>query len=396
MDANFFATMYKAVKNTNATGTPLMVPIITAATLNQNPSTSNSAAIMNTNATGTSQALPVLPPATLDRNTSTSNSATPNRKSDKEKERREKTNQLFEELFDLIRKQGDGNMSQAKILTAALKAAKNHKREFQSDPQSRGLFDSLEKVKQLTIQQLGSLNLPHPANYTSLQNLEKIFEDFLDVVLPVTPSTHVPVDSSTPSSSDAPESDDVEKTRKEKRKNREQNRRNHLDEGFELLRQFIAKNNLVKSGDQKIQVLETIIAFLRSKPTLQPSQTAAAQYDTGFIQGRHSSQNLAQEFFENDIHLSYHATALQNYIASQIGPLNSPTHMANFRFDNTAITNFRSLHPGMIGFNGPMTPSPTALEAPVPITAPVAVPAAVTNPSPVSQPVSRPLWRPWE
>ncbi|CAL2031996.1 unnamed protein product [Caenorhabditis brenneri] len=356
MEATLLA-MCNAVINTTATGFPLVFPVIPAATSDENPSTSNSAA-----------------------------TATSNHKAEKERERRDETNERFAELRKLARKDYNGTMSQADILKYALKAAIRHKREFYSDPRSRGLNTALERTEHVVLHHLKSLNLPHPINYTTAQRVEKLFEDFRDVVLPVfTPKT---TPANPPAlSTGAPATDDADKARI--KANREQNRRNNQADGFGLLRQFIAENKLVPLGNQKIQTLECMISFLKTEPIPRPSHTDAALFETGITLGKHLGKNLAISFFESDVHLFPHSTSLQNFMDSQLGPINSSSHIVSFKFDNTAITKFMSLHPNIIDLNDIIIPSPTPASASIPaiVPLPVQLPAAAPT---------QKLWRPWE
>ncbi|CAL2052007.1 unnamed protein product [Caenorhabditis brenneri] len=280
-------------------------------------------------------------------------------------------------------------MSQANILEYALKAAIKHKREFYSDPRSRGLNAALGRTEQLVIQHLNALNLPHPTNYTTVQRLEKMFEDFRDVVLPVfTPKT-APANPPALLTAATPTSDNAEKARKEMRANREQNRINNQTDGFGLLRQFIAENNLVPLGNQKIQTLECIIDFLKTEITPQPSRIDATLFKIGLTQGKHLGQNLAVSFFESDVHLFFHTKLLENFIESQLGPINSSSHIANLKFDDEAVTKFMSLHPNIIDLNDTIIPSPTPAPTPIPANVPLPVQLSASA-------SKQKLWRPWE
>ncbi|CAL2032050.1 unnamed protein product [Caenorhabditis brenneri] len=279
-----------------------------------------------------------------------------------------------------------GGISQADILKYALKAAIRHKREFYSDPRSRGLNTALERTEHVVLQHLKSLKLPHPTNHITAQRVEKLFEDFRDVVLPVfTPKT---IPANPPAlSTGAPACDNTDKARI--KANREQNRRNNQADGFGLLRQFIAENKLVPLGNQKIQTLECMISFLKTEPTPQPSHTDAALFETGITQGKHLGKNLAISFFESDVHLFPHSSSLENFIDSQLGPINFSSHIVSFKFDDIAIMKFMSLHPNIIDLNDIIIPSPTTVSA--------SIPAIV--PPPVQLPASPPkqkCWRPWE
>ncbi|CAL2048605.1 unnamed protein product [Caenorhabditis brenneri] len=361
MNATLFE-MNKAIINTTATGFPLLLPVIPAVTSDANPSTSNSAA-----------------------------TATSNHKAEKESERRDKTNERFAELQKLARKDYNGKMSQADILKYALKAAIKHKREFYSDPRSRGLNAALERTEHVTIQHLKSLNLPHPTNHITVQRVEKLFEDFRDVVLPVfTPKT-APANPPAflTAATGASTSDDADKARKEIKAIREQNRRNNQADGFGLLRQFIAENRLVPLGNHKIDTLECMIDFLKTELTPQPSRIDAALFETGLTQGKHLGQNLAISFFKSDVNLFSRTTSFQNFIESQLGSINSSSHIVKLNIDDTAIKKFKSLHPTIIDMNATIIPSSTP--------APTSVPAIV--PLPVQLPASAPtkkFWRPWE
>ncbi|CAL2043168.1 unnamed protein product [Caenorhabditis brenneri] len=335
MDATALFALCNAMM-ANATGTPLMLPIITAPTFDQNPSTSNSAATPNSS-----------------------------HKAEKEAERRDKTNQRFAELQQLVRKDYNEKMSQADILKYALKAAINHKREFYSDPRTRGLYAALGKIEQLTIQHSNSLNFPIITKYTNTQRVEKFFEDFRDIFLPVFTPESAPEGSPAPSTSGAPASDDADLARKEIRAKREQARRDKQADGFGLLRQFIKENHLVKTGDQKIQTLECIIAYLKTKPSTHPSQTDAAQFDIGFTHGRHLGQNLIVSFFKSDVHLFPHTNALFNFINSQLGPVYTIIHKDDIKFDITAVMKFKALYPAIFELVALMTPPPTAPQTPV-------------------------------
>ncbi|CAL2052006.1 unnamed protein product [Caenorhabditis brenneri] len=349
-------------------------------------------AVMNTTATGFPLVIPVVPAGPLDPSTSNSAAtATSSHKAEKEMERRDKTNERFAELQQLARKDYNGRMSQANISKYALKAAIKHKREFYSDPRSRGLNTALERTEQVVIQHLNALNLPHPTNYTTVQRVEKMFEDFRDVALPVFTPKIAPANppALSTAATGASTSDDFDKARKEIRANREQNRRNNQADGFGLLRQFIAENNLVPLGNQKIQTLECIIDFLKTELTPQPSLIDAALFEIGLTHGRHLGQNLAISFFKNDVNLFSHTKSLENFIDSQLGPINSLSHIANLKFEDTAITKFMSLHPTIIDLNDTIIPSPTPTPASIPAIVPV----------PVQLPASAPkqkLWRPWE
>ncbi|CAL2048511.1 unnamed protein product [Caenorhabditis brenneri] len=349
MNATLLA-MCNAVLNGNATGFPLMLPVIPAVT--SDPSTSNSAVTV-----------------------------TSNHKAEKESERRDKTNERFAELQTLARKDYNGKMSQANILQYALKAAIKHKRKFYSDPRSRGLNAALERTEQVVIRHLNVLNLPHPTNHITVQRVEKLFEDFRDVALPVfTPKT-APANPPALSTvaTGATTSDDADKAIKEMRANREQNRRNNQADGFGLLRQFIAENKLVPLGNQKIHTLECMIDFLKTELTPQPSRIDASLFEIGLTQGKHLGKNLVISFFKNDVNFFSHTKSLENFIDSQLGPINSSSHIANLKFDDAAITKFMSLHPTIIDLNTTIIPSP----APAPSSVsgitplPVQLPASV-------------------
>ncbi|CAL2048039.1 unnamed protein product [Caenorhabditis brenneri] len=355
MDATILA-MYNAVMNRNATAAPLVLPMIPVANLD--PSTSNSAATV-----------------------------TSNHKAEKESEQRDKTNERFAELQRLARKDYNRKMNQANILQYALKAAIKHEREFYSDPRSRGLNAALERTEHVTIQHLKSFNLPHPTNHITVQRVEKLFEDFRDVVLPVfTPKT-APANPPAllTAATGAAVSDDADKARREIRAIREQNRRDNQADGFGLLRQFIAENKLVPLGNQKIQILECMIDFLKTELTPLPSRIDAALFETGLTQGKQLGKNLAISFFENDVNLFSHTKSLENFIDSQLGPINLSSHVAKLKFDDTAIIKFMSLHPTIIDLNTTIIPSSATTSI---SNAPTPIPAVV--PFPVQFPDSAP------
>ncbi|CAL2052005.1 unnamed protein product [Caenorhabditis brenneri] len=350
--------------------------------------------IINTTANGFSLVLPAIPAATSDENPSTSNSAatvTSNHKAEKERERRDKTNERFVELQKLVKPDYSGKMSQANILKATLKAAIKIKREFYSDPRSRGLNAAILKIEEMTASHVESLNFPSCTKFTIAQRVEKMFEDFRDVVLPVFTPKNAPANSTAllTAATEAATSDDADKAKREIIANREQHRRDNQADGFGSLRQFIAENKLVPLGNQKIQTLECMIDFLTSKPTPQPSQTDAVLFKIGFTQGKHLGLNLVASFFKSDVHLFSHTNSLQNFIESQLGDINSSSHISSLKFDDSAITKFKSLHPTVIDPFAPIVPSPT----PVPVTIPTTAPLPVQLPASA---LTKKFFRPWE
>ncbi|CAL2043166.1 unnamed protein product [Caenorhabditis brenneri] len=353
MDAAFFATIYSSIMNANATGAPLVLPIIPAATT---PSTRNPG--------------------------STSNLT---RKYRKESERRDRTNQRFAVLQELVAKDSNGKMSQANILEASLKAAIKTKREFYSDPRSRGLNAALEKIKQLSLTHLGSLNFPSYTKFTYAQRLDIVIEDFLDMVLPVFIPKVVPGSPPVSPTSAAPPSPfaqfNADRARKDIRMIREQARRDKLADGFSLLQQFIAENHLVPSGNEKIQILECIIEYLKEKPVPNPSQIDSAEFENGFTQGKLLGQNLIVAFFKSDVHLFAHHISLINLIESQLGPIDSSTNMVNLKLGNAAVMKFKSFHPTILDLIDLITPPSTVPSTPVRPPAPAPIPK---------------FFRPWE
>ncbi|CAL2043167.1 unnamed protein product [Caenorhabditis brenneri] len=345
-------------------------------------------ASINKNSIGTPPVLPMIPAATSDPSSSTSNStATPNwnHKSEKEHERRDLTNQRFAELQELVRKDFNGKMSQADILKGALKAAIKTKREFYTDPRSRGVHTALERTEHVAIQYLKSSNLPRPTYYITSQRVEKLFEDFRDNFMPVFVPKAAPADPSASSTSGGSSSDDAARARKEIRAKREQARRDNQSDGFGLLKQFIDENELVKRGDQKIHILECIIAFLKFRPISHPSQSAAAQFDIGFTQGRHLGQNLSAAFFKSDAHLSAHTEDLHKFFTIHLGAIDPSSQAVKFKFDKDSVLNFMALHPAILDLMVRITPPSTVTPTPVP--------TPVQPPTPVPTPK---FHRPWE
>ncbi|EGT30879.1 hypothetical protein CAEBREN_04748 [Caenorhabditis brenneri] len=326
-------------------------------------------ATINPDATGAPPALPVIPPATLEPSSSTSNTvATPtfNHKANKEHERRDLTNQRFAELQQLVRKDYNGKMSQADILKAALKAAIKTKREFYTDPRSRGVHTALEKTEHVAIQYLKSSNLPRPTYYITSRRVEKMFEDFRDIFMPVFIPKAAPESPPAPSATGPSASEDAEMARKEIRAKREQARRDNQSDGFGLLKQFIDENKLVKRGDQKIHILECIIAYLKWSTISQPSQLTASEFVVGFTQGRHIGQNLAAAFFKSDAQLSTHTEDLHKFFTTHLGAIDPASQAVEFKFDKDSVLNFMALHPAILDLMARITPPPTVPSTPVP------------------------------
>ncbi|CAL2043140.1 unnamed protein product [Caenorhabditis brenneri] len=275
-----------------------------------------------------------------------------NRKADKEAERRDKTNIRFTEFQELVAPDSNGKMSQANILKAALDTVVKIKRETNTNPRVHGLNEAIERMERLTLHYLNSLKLTE-TDY--VQTLKEMLEMFRDILIPGRPTTTL-----TPSNSSATFTpptiafvdneggNDANKTRKAVKKHREQCRRNNQADGFGLLRQFIAENNIVPNGTQKLQVLETIIAFIRNSrasPVDQPVHHDPAQYQIGFEQGKHLAKNVITAFFKSIAHLRTEIDALHSFMGSQLGPLGSSIKSNDIKLDQVALRKFLTCYP---------------------------------------------------